>query len=338
MLNRIDSISSYSENIAVNTSVGRWSKGKNDTGMTAFDNYYIRDGHVCLRYYPTFWGTSRLYLNYSLPNLIQGNNTFETQLQDAHVAVDKLWHVLNRHVPYLGLTHADICQMNTSRLDLFLMVQVPIGTKQEYLNTYARLYLGNHHQYSHKTSTYLMSGKYTYKRRHSQSSVVRIYDKPKQLAYKQGLIDADTEDDFNWLMSSYDIDCESPTSTVSDYIRIEFQMKRPKLRRLFNNAADITFLDVLDYNFQIGCINRYIERVNLNLPILTNAHFNQAVRRIFRKHSTQQRAIHLARSIHDGYKPKFQPKDRYIIGKLKKNNIHIVTSDTFDLPPIPFLT
>jgi hypothetical protein len=335
LLNRIDSISTYSD-VTVNTNIGRWNKGKNNTGSEAFENYYIRDGCVCLRYFPRFFGTPRLYLNYSLARLIQGHNTFETQMQDANIAVDKLCHILDTHVPYLGYTPAKVLQMETSRLDLFHSHMIPIGTKREHLNAYARLYLGHHHNYRHNTTAYLFSGKHNYKKKRSQSSVIRFYDKCKELAVRQGLVDSVTENDFEWLMSGYGIDYELPYSTVYDFLRIEFQMRRAKLRRVFNTSS-ITMSDVLDYDFQVTCINRYLERLRLNVPILTNAHFNQVARRIFRKPDTQQRAIDLARSIHDGHKPRFQPSDTYIVSKLRKNGVHIVTSDSVDLPAIPFL-
>jgi hypothetical protein len=334
--NYTDSMTLYTDH-AVNTSCGAWVFEK-DPDDSNFDYFYIRERNIYLYYYPDLYGLARLYLTVSVPKICRGNNIFPAYMSDMHKVYAVILESLARNVPALGFTTpGHILTMPVSRLDLFLMHRVALGTKPNHLEVYSKLQLGNYSNFQYNTTSYLFSsrsfnrgGKTASGNKAKAPSVaIRIYDKAKEVYVKNHRIPKAIEDDYDYFLYSPD--------QPQDHVRFEFQMRRSCLKRALKNRP-VALIDVLNSQVQADIINRFIERLKLNRPILSVQNYRARVVQIFKRKPTQKKAFHLANYVRQGRKPPKPKQYAYISTMLKKHDIHIVTSKFGDLPPVPFLT
>lgn len=328
----IDMLSAYrqfSGMISINNSKGwKFFKKSNNDDSHFFINY----GGITIRYYPSRYGVGQVWVTFSIGKLLRGTNLFPLDVPDIDtVLYEKVSDIL-MDVLSLSPTDSDISGWEVSRADFFILHPIEPGQRKWYLTAYKRLSLGAYVPYEYLNTFYLNS---TLKRHRAAGTVVRVYDKPQEIFDTSNLPPA-VEKDFE----SYMVLCDE----LCDFIRIEFQFRRRVLRYFFNHAKSVTVADIMQEDFQKARINRMIERLGLHRPIISRQHMRDAIKLIFSKKPTRQKAAKYISLINSrGTYPKTikanftEGEIRYICKRLHDYNLHTIVSEFENLQPVKLL-
>ena len=294
----------------------------------AEDHYFIHYKDITCRFFPDRYGTAQFWITFSIPKLMNGNNLLPVDLPNPSEIYTKTSDILDEIVTFP--THEDVSTWEVSRTDLFLLHAIPPEQRVWYLSAYSRLSLGSYVPYNHENTFYLNS---TLKKHKAAGTVVRIYPKLQEIQDKQP-VPKDIEDDFERCMVLDD--------ELVDIIRIEFQFRRRVLRYFFKGVKSVTFADVMNPDFQKKSINRMIQRLGLNLRIVSRKMMLQILPSIFKRKATLQRAedyitlINKDRNVYPKtVKAHFTANHvSYIRRRLKEYGLHSIVSEFMELKPI----
>lgn len=299
------------------------------------NHFFVRYRKVTCRYYPNRYGTGQIWLTFSVPKLIKGNNLYpisDTYLETKMYTLidDILSEIFDTTTIQIG----SLSTWQVSRLDLFILHRIEPRLRTWYLKAYEKLALGAYVPYKYKNTYYLNS---ILKKHKGAGTVVRIYPKLQEM-YKKALneIPKDVEEDFEYYMKIND--------ELHDYIRIEFQFRRQTLRYFFQNAKSVTVADVMDEKFQVERINRMIIRLGLHRKIISRKNMKKQLDKIFIKKTTRQRAgqyitlVNTRGTYPQTIKTNFtEGQIGYIRKVLHDNDLHTVVSEFEDLEPVNLL-
>ena len=291
------------------------------------EHYFIHHKDITCRYYPHRYGKAQFWITFSIPKIINGSNLFPVDLSSPDILFDKTNSILSEIVTFS--TPTDIATWEVSRTDLFLLHPIPPEQRESYLTAYSRLSLGSYVPYNHENTFYLNS---ILKKHKAAGTVVRIYPKLQEILDKEA--PKAVEDDFERYMILQD--------ELVDIIRIEFQFRRRTLRYFFKNRKTVTFADVMNNDFQKERINRMIQRLGMNLRIVSRKTMLQILPSIFKRKATLQRAedyitlINKDRNVYPKtVKAHFTANHvSYIRRKLKEYGLHSIVSEFMELKPI----
>ncbi len=313
----------------VNNAYATWrffkSKIKDD------NHFFIRYKRITCRYYPNRYGVGQIWLTFSVPKLLRGNNLFPITGQNIDM---QLYGAVNRVLAEIfdmnTMPTCDISSWEVSRADLFFLHKIEPRLRKWYLRAYERLTLGAYTPYKYMNTYYLNS---TLKKHKGAGTVVRIYPKLQEM---QDTMPVDVRKDFEEYMMLND--------ELQDYIRFEFQFRRQTLRYFFNRRSSVTVADVMQEQFQKERINRMIVRLGLNKKIISRKNMQQQIDKIFIKQPTRQRVrryitlVNARGTYQQTIKQQFaEGQIKYIKQKLNEHDLHTVVSDFEDLEPVQLL-
>ncbi len=337
----IDTLTSYIETnttpIIDNTNV-QWKFIK--CSKKEDNHFFINHKNLTCRYYPNRYGISQIWLTFSIPKLLKGNNLYP--LSDTKIDIcmyKKVNNILAEIFHINTIPTYDISTWEVSRMDLFILHKIKPNMRKWYLKAYEHLALGSYIPYKYKNTFYLNS---TLKKHKSAGTVVRIYPKIQEIHDKNNkvlmreVIPRDVENDFEHYMIVND--------ELVDYIRVEFQFRRQILRYYFNRSKSVTVADVMKESFQVQLINKMIKRLGLHRNIISRNNMKLLINKVFVKQPTRQRASDYIRLVNgrgiylSTIKKRYtEGQIKYIRGILHKHNIHTVVSEFVDLEPVKLL-
>lgn len=329
VMNYIDTLSIYAVfnggSITLNHTAAQWRHFKKPDQNAS--HYFIRYKNLTCRFFPSRYGYNWVCVTFSIGKLLRGTNLRPLDIEDKEL-YQRVSEIL---MEIISLPNYDIATWQVSRLDLFILHAIPPGRREDYERAYQRLSLGSFIPYQYKSTAYLFSRLKRYK---AANTTIRIYPKLAEIADKEypSIIDKDVE----LYAELFD--------KLEDYMRLEFAFRRPTLRRYFNGNG-VAVADVMNENFQKERINRMIQRLHLDLTIITRTHMRNAIKLIFSKKPTQQRAARYISMVNSrGAYPKTvkanftEGEVRYIQQKLRQYGIHTVLTDGIDnLEPVQLL-
>lgn len=331
----IDSMIAYIELktiVILDNSHAQWKffKRKNK-----YDNhFFIRYRNITCRYYPNRYGVGQVWVTFSIPKLLKGNNLYPLNMDGIdtmlyQIVNDRLSDIFDMNT----LPTYDISSWQVSRLDLFVLHKIEPRLRKWYLMAYKRLSLGAYVPYQYQNTYYLNS---TLKKHTGAGTVVRIYPKLQEMSDTSDTVPKDVEKDFENYMRIND--------ELVDYIRLEFQFRRQTLRYFFHHAKSVTVSDVMQEQFQIERINRMIERLSLHRNIISRQNMKQQLDMIFTKAPTRQRAGKYIGLVNGrGVYPQTigqhftEGQVKYIRQKLHQHGLHTVVSEFVDLEPVQYI-
>lgn len=309
----------------------KFFKRKNKTN----NHFFVRYRKATCRYYPNRYGKGQIWLTFSIPKLLTGNNLFPVTGSNIDNALYSLVNdILSEIFDINTLPTYNLSVWQVSRLDLFILHRIEPRLRKWYLEAYEHLSLGAYIPYKHKNTFYLNS---ILKKHKGAGTVVRIY--PKLQEMYETMLDmtpADVDKDFEYYMMLND--------ELNDYIRLEFQFRRQTLRYFFHNAKSVTVADVMQEQFQVERINRMVVRLGLHRKIISRQNMKKQLDKIFIKKPTRQRAgqyitlVNTRSRYPQTIKQQFaEGQIKYIRQKLHENGLHTVISEFEDLEPVQLL-
>jgi len=300
-------------------------------------HHFIRYKNITCRYYPNRYGVGQIWVTFSIPKLLKGNNLYPITGKNIDMVLyNTVSRILAEILNPTTLPQGDISTWQVSRLDLFILHKIEPLLRKWYLRAYEKLALGAYVPYQYQNTFYLNS---TLKKYKGAGTVVRIYPKLQEIHDRMSpsnSVPKDVEKDFECYMMIND--------ELRDYIRIEFQFRRQTLRYFFHHAKSVTVADVMQERFQIERINRMIERLGLHRNIISRQNMKKQLDIIFKKIPTRQRAgkyimlINCRGVYPQTIKQQFtEGQINYIRTILHKHNLHTVVSEFEDLEPVELL-
>jgi hypothetical protein len=268
------------------------------------------------------YGKTMLYITFSLPKVYNNSNSNRDNVEsfNVHVLDEKLNTIFKRYIYSYYSLPLSIMNWNVSRCDFFISHIVDRYHVPIYINTYKLLNLPRYKKYTKFESTcYIMSN---FIKERPASVVLRIYDKNEEIKSK----DMDLID----IAGQYD-------DTIG-LIRIEIQAIRKKLIQLLGKK-EVTAADVFDLSFQKRIINDYIHKLGLDRKILCRSNFRSFINSLGCAQNKKDNIIDCARYIRNVKKCSNVSIHtlRNYIKELKKQGVHIITSDNIDLIPVKLL-
>lgn len=296
------------------------------------NHFFVRYRKVSCRYFPNRYGKGQIWLTFSIPKLLKGNNLYPVTGNN----IDNTLYMIVKDIL------AEIFDINTiptynlavwqvSRLDLFILHRIEPRLRKWYLKAYENLSLGAYVPYKCKNTYYLNS---TLKKHKGAGTVVRIYPKLQEMYETSSEeIPKDVNEDFEYYMMLND--------ELHDYIRLEFQFRRRTLRYFFHHAKSVTVADVMQEQFQVERINRMIVRLGLHRKIISRQNMKKQLDKLFIKQPTRQRVgryitLVNTRGVYpQAIKQHFtEGQIKYIRQKLHQHDLHTVVSEFEDLEPV----
>lgn len=301
------------------------------------EHYFNRYSGITCRYYPYRYGVQQLWLTFSIPKLLKGNNLYPLNMTDLdkilyHKIIKRLSDIMDIGTASYG---GNIAYWQSSRLDLFLLHKIEPKRRKWYLNAYEKLSIGSYVPYKYENTFYLNS---TLEKQKAAGTVVRIYPKLQEIydTTPHEIIPLEVEKDFE--------EYRLVNDELVDYIRLEFQFRRPTLRYFFQKSTSVTVADVMQEQFQIERINRMIERLGLHRNIISRRHMKNELDKMFIKQPTKQRAEQYISLVNNRGTTKNMIVQQltggqinYIRQKIHQQNLHTVVSEFEDLEPVQFL-
>lgn len=309
----------------------KYSKWKNKVD----NHFFVRYRKVTCRYYPNRYGTGQIWLTFSIPKLLRGNNLYPVTGHNIDNALCTLVNdILSEIFDITTLPPYDLSVWQVSRLDLFILHRIQPKLRKWYLKAYENLSLGAYVPCKYKNTFYLNS---MLKKHKGAGTVVRIYPKLQEIHETSAeQIPVDVNKDFEYYMMLND--------ELHDYIRLEFQFRRQTLRYFFHNAKSVTVADVMQEQFQVERINRMIVRLGLHRKIISRQNMKIQLDKIFIKKPTRQRAGQYITLVNTrGVYPQTikqhfaKGQIKYIRDKLHGCGLHTVVSEFEDLEPVQLL-
>lgn len=310
-------------------------KGKRNEDNHFFINYK----RITCRYYPNRYGVVQIWLTFSVPKLLKGNNLYPVTHSDIDVCMyNKVNAILSEIFDINTIPTYNVSVWEVSRMDLFILHKIKPTMRKWYLKAYEHLNLGAYVPYKYKNTFYLNS---KLKKHKGAGSVVRIYPKLKEMQDKsieelRKSIPLDVENDFEKYMILND--------ELVDYIRIEFQFRRQMIRYYHNRSKSVTVSDVMNQQFQENLINKMIMRLGLHRNIISRKNMKKVIDTSFARKSTKQNAEKYIRLVNGRgtYGSTItnnltEGAIKYIRDILHRQNIHTVVSEYEDLEPIKLL-
>jgi hypothetical protein len=299
------------------------------------NHFFVRYRKVTCRYYPNRYGTGQIWLTFSIPKLLSGNNLYP--ITGNNIDSSFYTHVndiLSEIFDINTLPFYNLSVWQVSRLDLFMLHRIEPKLRKWYLDAYENLSLGAYTPYKYKNTYYLNS---TLKKHKGAGTVVRIYPKLQEIYETSSEhIPIDVEEDYEYYMMLND--------ELHDYIRLEFQFRRQTLRYFFNNIKSVTVADVMQEQFQVERINKMIVRLGLHRKIISRQNMNKQLDKLFVKKPTRYRAgryitlVNTRGTYSNTIKQYFtEGQIKYIREKLHDCGLHTVVSEFEDLEPIKLL-
>jgi hypothetical protein len=270
------------------------------------------------------YGKATLYISFSLPKVYNNSNSNRDNVESfrVHVLDERLNEIFKRYVYSYYSLPLSIISWNVSRCDFFINHKVDRYHVPIYINTYSLLTLPRYKKYTKFESTcYLMSN---FKKGRPASVVLRIYDKDEEMKSRNKHME----------LINTASDCED----INGLIRIEIQARRGKLAKLTGKTS-VTAADVFDVSFQKHIINDYIHKLGLDRKILCRSNFRTYTNSLSCAQNKKHNIIDCARYIRNGKKCSNVSiyTLRNYIKELKKQGVHIITSDNIDLIPVKLL-
>lgn len=164
---------------AVNIRLHKPWKFRNTAKETRLHHWFLKDGAVFMAYYPDLFGHARLFVTFSVPRLLKGSNTFHVTDFDEGACYARLERSLNKF-PWQQFGQAvpsSFHEWQASRIDLFLMHQIPVGQRDEYMDAYELLMLSRYRAVKYQNTYYLNSSRRPDK---SSNKVFRVYPKAQE--------------------------------------------------------------------------------------------------------------------------------------------------------------
>ena len=309
----------------------KFSKRKNKVD----NHFFVRYRKVTCRYYANRYGAGQIWLTFSIPKLLRGNNLYPVTGHNIDNALYTLVNdILSEIFDISMLRPYDLSVWQVSRVDLFILHRIQPKLRKWYLEAYENLSLGAYVPYKYKNTFYLNS---ILKQHKGAGTVVRIYPKLQEIFETSSeQMPVDVNKDFEYYMMLND--------ELHDYIRLEFQFRRQMLRYFFHNAKSVTVADVIQEQFQVERINRMIVRLGLHRKIISRQNMKRQLNKLFIKKPTRQRAgqyitlVNTRGVYRQTIKQHFaEGQINYIRDKIHKNGLHTVVSEFEDLEPVQLL-
>ena len=301
-------------------------------------HYFVRYKNVTCCYYPNHYGIGRIWLIFSIPKLLKGNNIYPITDDNIDIRLYQVIHdILSELFDVTTIPTTNLALWEVSRVDLFILHQIKPRSRKWYLQAYEKLTLGSYIPYKYKNTFYLNS---TLKKHKAAGGIIRIYPKPQEVydtkTKLRNTIPKAIEKEFEAYMIVNDHLC--------DYIRLEFLFRRQLLRYFFGHAKSVNVADVMNEQFQVQHINRMIVRLGLHRKIISRQNMKQQLKNLFPKSPTRQRAekyISLVNSrgtYRQTIKKQFtEGQIRYIRKQLHDHHLHTIISEFEDLEPVQLL-
>ena len=299
------------------------------------NHFFVRYRKLTCRYYPSRYGTCQIWLTFSLPKLLRGNNLYPVTGDNIDNALyTKVNGILSEIFDITTLPPYDLSVWQVSRLDLFLLHRIEPRLRNWYLKAYEHLSLGAYVPYKYKNTYYLNS---SLKKHKGAGTVVRIYPKVQEMYETSSeAMPTDVNNDCEYYLKLND--------ELHDYIRLEFQFRRQTLRYFFHNAKSVTVADVMKEQFQVERINRMIVRLGLHRKIISRQNMKTQLDKIFIKKPTRKRAGQYITLVNTrGVYPQTikqhfaEGQIKYIREKLHGCGLHTVVSEFEDLEPVQLI-
>lgn len=299
------------------------------------NHFFVRYRKLTCRYYPSRYGAGQIWLTFSLPKLLKGNNLYPVMGDNIDKSLYALVNdILSEIFDINTLPPYDLSVWQVSRLGLFLLHRIEPRLRKWYLKAYEHLSLGAYVPYKCKNTYYLNS---SLKKHKGAGTVVRIYPKVQEMYETSSeVIPTDVNNDCEYYLKLND--------ELHDYIRLEFQFRRQTLRYFFHNTKSVTVADVMQEQFQVERINRMIVRLGLHRKIISRQNMKKQLDKLFIKKPTRQRAgqyitLVNARGVYpQTIKQQFaEGQIRYIRQKLHGCDLHTVVSEFEELEPVQLL-
>lgn len=333
-VNYADTISmyySFSNKYPYNITMPKPWKYNNHNNDAFLHYWYLKTDKMYFAFYPDMYGVGRLFAVFSLPRLLNGSNTYNVRNFDEdrcyQIIMDELsvfpWAIL---APYDK--PKSFCDWMVSRIDLFVMHQIPAGQREDYEATYELLTLPRFRAVKYMNTCYLNSSLRPDKK---SGKVFRAYPKIKEVHDR--------------ICAEYPLSIHrqheiylQTMDRLEDLYRFEFMLRRSviiyecKKRNVSSNMHE-----VLQGDFQKGLLSSMISAVGLDRNILCINEFQKQIQNIFKTQKSKSNALLLARCIRNKRNVPLTANQIYRIkNELKKQGIHYVTHRYINLLPVPF--
>lgn len=292
--------------------------------------WYLKTDKIYFTFYPDMYGTGRLFVVFSLPKLLNGSNTYNVK----HFDEDRCYQIISNKLsvfPWVILAPYDkpnsFHDWIASRIDLFVMHQIPAGKREDYQQAYELLTLPRYRAVKYKNTCYLNS---SFRPDKKSNKVFRAYPKIKEI---QDRICAEYPLSVHRQHEIY----LQTMDRLEDLYRFEFMLRRQCIiYECKKRNIPSTMHEVLQPDFQKELLSSMISAVGLDRQILRTTEFQKQVQGIFKTQKSKSNALLLARCIRNKRTIPLTANQIYRIkNELKKQNIHFVTHRYINLLPVP---
>lgn len=301
---------------------------------TNLHHWFLKQDKSFMAFYPNMHGYIRLFVTYSVPKFLNGANTFAVTDFDEgsfFALIQKETSLFPWGMPPFNTVNApsSFKDWDASRIDLFLMHEIPVEDVDEYMGAYELLVLPRYRQKKYKNTLYNNSSKKPEKK---SNKVFRIYPKAQEIHDR--LINSDYPLAVHKKHEAYLQMNEEPTG----FIRFEWMMRRNVLKYECKKLnVQPTMHGVFNQTFQETVLSKFISAIGLDLHILCKRDYKNKIKTLFKTNKTYQNALTLAREIRNN-KSKSIPLKKsqiaYIKKVLKQNGIHYITTSYKSLNPV----
>lgn len=305
-----------------------------DSNKDAFLHYWkLKLDRMFLVFYPDMYGAGRLFVTYSLPNLLKGSNIYNVRYFDE----DKCYQIIQNELkvfPWSILAPYDrpisFYDWQCSRLDLFIMHRIPVGKRQDYMDSYELLTLPRYRSVKYENTCYINSSLRPDKK---SNKVFRAYPKLAEVADRICM-------DYPLAIHRMHEYYLQTMDRKEDLYRFEFMLRRSIIKyECKKRSIQTNMHEVFQQKFQEELLSSMISAVGLDRRILHRNEYVKEVKQIFKTHKTKSNALLLARCIRNRQAIPLSYNQIYTVKtELKKHNIHFVTNKYTDLLPVKFPT
>ena len=292
-------------------------------------HWFLNAGNVFMAFYPDLFNHVRLFVTFSVPRLLNGSNTFHVQNFDEAACYSLLmqslslfpWQQFQQSPP------ASFSEWQASRVDLFLMHEIPIGQRDEYMGAYELLMLSRYRPKKYGNTYYLNSSRRPDKK---SNKVFRVYPKVQEIH------DRLTGTDYPLAVHKKHESYLCMDERLSDFIRFEWMLRRSVIKYECNKLnTPPTMHEVFQQQFQEAVLLRLISAVGLDRRILCRNDFKNAAKGIFKSSRTYHNALDYARQIRNRQTVGLTKSQCSLVKRiLKQNGLHYITTAYHNLAPV----